>query len=106
MTEKELEGKAIKHVCSNCGHFERTGKITCDSKCECFHFYIGGVKEMQKEKEQLKKQASYLKDNLRFARKKLFDILTDYEIGNYDNNIHQFYEDVYDVHNELMKVEE
>ena len=65
--------------------------------------YIG---ELEKENEQLKEQVSYLKDNLRVARKKLFDILTDYEIGNYDNNIHQFYEDVYDVHNKLMEVEE
>ena len=52
--------------------------------------------KLEKENEELKQQVSYLKDNLRVARKKLFDILTDYEIGNYDNNIHQFYKDVYD----------
>lgn len=47
-----------------------------------------------------------LKENIKNARKKLFDILTDYEIGNYDNNIHQFYKDVYDIHNELMDLAE
>lgn len=57
----ELEDKAIKHVCSSCGHFERTGKITCDSKCECFHFYIDGVKKMQEENEQMKAQIEKMK---------------------------------------------
>lgn len=47
-----------------------------------------------------------LKENIKNARKKLFDILTDYEIGNYDNNIHQFYKDVYAIHNELMELAE
>ena len=47
-----------------------------------------------------------LKENIKNARKKLFDILTDYEIANYDSNIHQFYEDVYNVHNELMELTE
>lgn len=47
-----------------------------------------------------------VKENIKNARKKLFDILTDYEIGNYDNNIHQFYKDVYDIHNELMELAE
>lgn len=47
-----------------------------------------------------------LKENIKNARKKLFDILTDYEIGNYDNNIHQFYKDVYAIHNELMDLAE
>lgn len=104
--------------------------------------------KFEKENEQLKKQVSYLEDNLRVARKniarlqddvanslfefiqkkpatslqllankeikeniknarkKLFDILTNYEIGNYDSNIHQFYNDVYDIHNELMELAE
>ena len=104
--------------------------------------------KLEKENEKLKQQVSYLKDNLRVARKdrerleddianslvdflqkkpatslrflankevkeniknarkKLFDILTNYEIGNYDNNIHQFYKDVYAIHNELMELAE
>lgn len=47
-----------------------------------------------------------LKEKIKDAREKLFNLLSDYEIGNYDNNIHQFYIDVYDIHNELMEVEE
>ena len=47
-----------------------------------------------------------VKENIKNARKKLFDILTNYEIGNYDNNIHQFYKDVYDIHNKLMELAE
>lgn len=49
---------------------------------------------------------TFKKKEIEMLRKKLFDILTDYEIGNYDNNIHQFYKDVYDIHNELMELEE
>lgn len=49
---------------------------------------------------------TFKKKEIKKLRKKLFDILADYEIGNYDNNIHQFYKDVYDIHNELMEVEE
>lgn len=49
---------------------------------------------------------TFKKKEIKKLRKKLFDILTDYEIGNYDNNTHQFYEDVYDVHNELMELAE
>lgn len=46
------------------------------------------------------------KENVKNVREKLFNILTEYEIGNYDNNTHQFYEDVYNVHNELMELAE
>ena len=49
---------------------------------------------------------TFKKKEIKKLRKKLFDILTDYEIGNYDNNIHQFYKNVYDIHNELMELAE
>ena len=58
------------------------------------------------ENWKFEKENEQLKENIKNARKKLFDILTDYEIGNYDNNIHQFYKDVYDIHNELMELAE
>lgn len=54
----------------------------------------------------LQRKNERLKEKIKNARKKLFDILTDYEIGNYDNNTHQFYKDVYNVHNELMELAE
>lgn len=60
----------------------------------------------QIETDSLKKVNGQLKENIKNIRKKLFDILTDYEIGNYDSNIHQFYKDVYDIHNELMELAE
>lgn len=47
-----------------------------------------------------------LKENIKNLREKLFNLLSEYEIGNYDNNIHQFYKDVYKVHNELMELAE
>lgn len=49
---------------------------------------------------------TFKKKEIKKLRKKLFNILTEYEIGNYDNNTHQFYEDVYNVHNELMELAE
>lgn len=54
----------------------------------------------------LQRKNERLKEKIKNARKKLFNILSEYEIGNYDNNTHQFYEDVYDVHNELMELAE
>lgn len=45
-------------------------------------------------------------EKIKIIKEKLFDILADYEIGNYDNNIHQFYKDVYAIHNELMEFAE
>lgn len=48
----------------------------------------------------------FKKQQIKKVRKKLFDILANYEIGNYDNNIHQFYKDVYDIHNELVEIAE
>ena len=63
-------------------------------------------RKLGSENWKLEKENEKLKENIKNARKKLFDILTDYEIGNYDNNIHQFYKDVYDVHNKLMDLEE
>ena len=58
--------------------------------------YIDALEEQNKE----------LKAQIKKLREKLFDILSEYEIGNYENNIHQFYQDVYDIHNELMEVVE
>lgn len=69
-------------------------------------YYSDLAHNLQRKNDRLKKGNKQLKENIKNARKKLFDILTDYEIGNYDNNIHQFYEDVYDIHNELMELEE
>lgn len=63
-------------------------------------------RKLGSENWKLEKENEKLKENIKNARKKLFDILTDYEIGNYDNNIHQFYKDVYGIHNELMDLEE
>ena len=75
-----------------------------------------GLEEFIKEKpatslrllanKEVKEENEKLKENIKNARKKLFDILTGYEIGNYDNNIHQFYKDVYDIHNELIELAE
>lgn len=69
-------------------------------------YYSDLAHSLQRKNERLKKENEKLKENIKNARKKLFDILTDYEIGNYDNNIHQFYKDVYDIHNELMELAE
>lgn len=68
-----------------------------------------GLKEFIKEKPFTSCRLlvnKEVKENIKNVRKKLFDILADYEIGNYDNNIHQFYKDVYDIHNELMELAE
>lgn len=56
--------------------------------------------------KEVKEENEKLKENIKNTRKKLFDILTEYEIGNYDVNIHQFYKDVYNIHNELMDLAE
>lgn len=77
------------------------------SDCELTGVSIGiarcifqvGAKEMRKENDQLK-------EKIKKVREKLFNILSEYEIGNYDTNIHQFYKDVYDIHNELMEFTE
>lgn len=63
-------------------------------------------RKLGSENWKLEKENEKLKENIKNARKKLFDILTDYEIGNYDNNIHQFYKAVYAIHNELMDLAE
>lgn len=47
-----------------------------------------------------------MKEKIKNVREKLFNLLGEYEIGNYENNIHQFYKDVYGIHNELMELEE
>lgn len=47
-----------------------------------------------------------LKEKIKNVREKLFNLLSEYEIGNYDSNIHQFYKDVYEIHNALMELEE
>lgn len=45
-----------------------------------------------------------LKEKIKIIKEKLFNLLSEYEIGNYDSNVHQFYKDVYDIHNELMEL--
>jgi hypothetical protein len=57
-------------------------------------------------KKKLVEENEQLKEKIKNLREKLLNLLSEYEIGNYDNNIHQFYKDVYDIHNELMEVEE
>ena len=52
------------------------------------------------------KEIKQFKQQVENARNKLFNILTEYEIGNYDSKFHNFYKDVYDVHNELMELAE
>ena len=69
-------------------------------------YYSDLAHNLQRKNDRLKKENKQLKENIKNARKKLFDILTDYEIGNYDNNIHKFYKDVYDIHNKLMELAE
>ena len=57
-------------------------------------------------KEKFKEENKQLKEKIKNVREKLFNLLSEYEIGNYDNNIHQFYKDVYAIHNELMELAE
>lgn len=57
------------------------------------------VLRLRIENEELKQQVAYL-------GMKLFNLLSEYEIGSYDNDIHQFYKDVYAIHNELMEIVE
>lgn len=69
-------------------------------------YYSDLAHNLQRKNECLKKENEQVKENIKNVRKKLFNILTEYEIGNYDNNTHQFYKDVYNVHNELMELAE
>ena len=55
--------------------------------------------------ETLNNKLEYKRKQIQKARTKLFNILTEYEIGTYDKNMHEFYNKVYDVHNELMELE-
>lgn len=55
--------------------------------------------------ETLNNKLEYKREQIQKARIKLFNILTEYEIGTYDKNMHEFYNKVYDVHNELMELE-
>ena len=84
------------------------GDVSCHSECPFFKKnvctawdkpIVKAIKDIRKEKEQIK-------EKIKNVREKLFNLLSEYEIGNYDNNIHQFYEDVYDIHNELMELAE
>lgn len=49
---------------------------------------------------------TFKNQQIKKLREKLFNLLSEYEIGNYDNNTHQFYKDVYYIHNELMELAE
>lgn len=53
----------------------------------------------------LNNKLEYQRRQIQKARTKLFNILTEYEIGTYDKNMHEFYNKVYDVHNELIELE-
>lgn len=47
---------------------------------------------------------TFKKQQTKKIKKKLFDILVNYEIGNYNNNNHQFYKDVCDIYKELVEL--
>lgn len=83
------------------------GKIFMEDEKTC---YKDGVNECLKLFEQEKCELLGIiqkkDESIKKLRKKLFDILADYEIGNYDSNTHQFYKDVYDIHNKLMELAE
>lgn len=53
----------------------------------------------------LNDKLEHQRNQIQKERTKLFNILTEYEIGTYDKNMHEFYTKVYDVHNELMELE-
>lgn len=55
--------------------------------------------------ETLNDKLEHKRNQIQKERTKLFNILTEYEIGTYDKNMHEFYNKVYDVHNELMELE-
>ena len=55
--------------------------------------------------ESLNNKLEYKRKQIQKERTKLFNILTEYEIGTYDKNMHEFYNKVYDVHNELIELE-
>ena len=95
-TINELKQGLLKCANENWGRPYLTGQVIVSSICESAKRTID---DLEQENEQLK-------DKVKSIRDKLFNILTDYEIGNYDSNIHQFYKDVYDIHNELMEVVE
>lgn len=76
------------------------GKIFMQDEKTCYmDGLIAGAKEMQKENGLLKRK-------VKNVRERLSDFLSEYEVGNYDNNTHQFYKDVYYIHNELMELAE
>lgn len=110
MTNEEIENKARKHsLAYDTKYAEDDLRVAKKDSEDLRNDIANGLKEFTKELPftSLRLLANkQLKENIKNARKKLFDILTDYEIGNYDNNIHQFYKDVYDIHNELMELAE
>lgn len=55
--------------------------------------------------ESLNNKLEYKRKQIQKERTKLFNILTEYENGTYDKNMHEFYNKVYDFYNELMELE-
>lgn len=108
-----LENEQLKEQIS---YLEDNLRVVREDREDLRDAVANGVGEYLREKpftslsllanKEVKEENEQLKENIKNARKKLFDILADYEIGNYDNNTHQFYKDVYDIHNVLMELVE
>lgn len=99
MTQEELEKKAFEYRKELVPYTELgypDVEIPVYESLDIDRAYVAGAKEMQKENDLLKRK-------VKNVREKLFNLLSEYEIGNYDNNTHQFYKDVYYIHNELME---
>lgn len=95
-TINELKQGLLKCAKENENRTYFTGQVIVSSICKCAK---DTIEELEKENDQLKEKFKNVRD-------KLFNLLSEYEIGNYDTNIHQFYKDVYDIHNELMELAE
>ena len=95
-TINELKQGLLKCAKENKEKTYFTGQVVISSICKDAK---NTIEELEKENKQFKQQVEN-------TRNKLFNILTEYEIGNYDSKFHNFYEDVYDVHNELMELAE
>lgn len=102
MTIEELKDEFARYLYIDSVDYYSKEPLT---ERKLLQIWLDCAEPREKKIQNLEKENEQLKENIKNARKKLFDILTDYEIGNYDNNIHQFYKDVYDIHNELMDLE-
>lgn len=95
-TINELKQGLLKCANENENKTYLTGQVIVSSICKDAK---NTIERLEKEKEE----NDSLKEKIKNVREKLFNLLSEYEIGNYDNNTHQFYKDVYYIHNELME---